>query len=88
MPVKYSKASDISTEAFFAAARAAGGGYVRLHEIAWELSDYPKPNTLIDAPDVNKFALEQKARQLALRKQIEHAKDTLYLIPPEQNSES
>jgi hypothetical protein len=85
VPLKYSKASDISTEDFLAAARrAAASGFARLHEIAWELSDHPKPATLSDAPDVSKFALEQKARQLALRKTILHAKDTLYQIPPAQ----
>lgn len=84
VPLKYAKAGDISTEVFLEAGRAAGGGYVRLHEIAWHLSDYGVPETLTPAPDVSPYAVEQKARQLALRKVIAEApgKEGLYLFPP------
>jgi hypothetical protein len=85
VPLKYAKTSDISDDAFLTAARevtgGVDGGHARLHEIAWRLSDYGVPDKLVSAPDVNEFALQNKANSLALRRQIQHLKDTLYSIP-------
>lgn len=83
IPLKYAKASDISTEVFLAAARAVGHNAVYLYEIAWQLSDFGVPDKLQRAPDVSEYAVQQKARQLALRKVITEGKQAdQYLIPP------
>lgn len=80
--LKYSRASEISDEDFLAAARRAGGGFVYLWQIAWQLSDYEKPDTLSAAPDVSEEAVRNKAASLHTRGVIRYAKENYYLIPP------
>lgn len=86
IPQKYAVPSDIGEKPFLVAAHAAAGGpqsaYVHLHDVAWHLSDYERPETgLSDAPDVDKLLLKRWADILAARGVIKHEKDTLYLIP-------
>lgn len=88
IPPKYGKPSDITDDAFLAAVRALGGGFFRLHDVAWQLSNFERPSTGISAaPDVGEFLLKRKAQQLVRDKVISHAKDTLYLLPPDTDSD-
>jgi hypothetical protein len=88
VPMKYTTASQITDEAFFAGARKAAGhnnaAYLYVWELAWGLSDQERPaQGLHAAPDVSEFAVQQKAQRLALRGRIQAApgKENLYLIP-------
>lgn len=92
VPIKYVKASDISTEVFLAAAwKLTDGkaGYISLLDLAWALSSAERPARLVDPPDVSKFALKNKANQLVLHKAIADAqgRPELFLVPARETDE-